>query len=76
MHPYDSRMANDYFGFTRSKYSSWCQFKQLQELIQEERFSCVTVHRGCVKSLAMNLLRKNYHKQTRPEWLKNHKIAT
>ena len=76
MHPYDSRMANDYPGFTRSKYSSGASSRQLQELIQEERFSWVTVRRGCVKSLAMNLLCKNYHEQTRPEWLKNHEMAT
>ena len=76
MHPYDSRMANDYSGFTRSKYSSGPSSKQLQELIQEKRFSCVTVRKGRVKSLAMNLLRKNYHEQTRPEWLKNHEMTT
>ena len=76
MHPYDSRMANDYSGFTRSKYPSGAGSKQLQELIQEKRSSCVTVHRGRVKSLAMNLLRKNYHEQARPEWLTNHQMAT
>ena len=67
MHSYDSCMANDYSGFTRLKYSNGYSSKQLQELIQEERFSCMTVCRGCVKSLGMNLLRKNYHEQTRPE---------
>ena len=76
MYPYDSRMTNDYSGFTTSKYLSGAGSKQLQELIQEERFSCMTAHRGCVKSLAMNLLCKNYHEQTKPEWLKNHEMAT
>ena len=76
MHSYDSCMANDYSGFTRLKYSSGACSKQLQKLVQEERFSCMTVRRGCVKSLAMNLLHKNYHKQTRQEWLKNHEMAT
>ena len=75
MHPYDSRMVNDYSGITRSKYSSGDGSKQLQELIQE-RVSCVTVRRGCVKCLAVNLLCKNYHEQTRSEWLKNHEMAT
>ena len=76
IHSYDSYTANDYSGFTRLKYSSSAGSKQLQELVQEERFSCMTVRRGCIKRLVMNLLHKNYHEQTRPEWLKNHEMAT
>ena len=54
MHSYGSHMANDYSDFTRLKYSSSASSKQLQELVQEQ-FSCMTVRRGCVKSLVMNL---------------------
>ena len=65
MHYYDSHMANDYSGFTRLKYSSGASSKKLQEVVQEEWFSCVTVYNGCVKSLAMKLLCKNYHEKNK-----------
>ena len=49
MYSYDSHMANDYSDLTRLKYLSGASSKQLQELVQEEQFSCVIVRRGCVK---------------------------
>ena len=38
----------------RLKYLSSAGLKQNYKNLYKKRFSCMTVHRGCVKSLAMN----------------------